>query len=153
MGYFEWCGGSIQKKSAVSGMEKMAIIFRTFKISPVIHGTDIGRWCETASKGAWIDSAKDSIHNVSNFPTYEFEIDFADSHKLQERIMKIVMETIEPSSPIGEALGIKGNIGEGLVVSFTYKGGVKMPKIKTMDNEKAQKCEDLAVKVSPVWRL
>mmetsp|Transcript_17037 Transcript_17037/g.25789 ORF Transcript_17037/g.25789 Transcript_17037/m.25789 type:complete len:145 (+) Transcript_17037:570-1004(+) len=76
--------------------------------------------------------------------------------------MKIVTESIEPSSPIGEARGIKGNIGEGLVVSFTYEGGfhqfkvkgdVKMPKIKKVDNEKAQKCKDLAVKVSPAWRL
>lgn len=166
--YFEWCGGSIQKKSAVSGMEKMAIIFRTFKVSPLLHGSEIGRWYETTSKGAWIDSTKDSIYNVSNFPTYEFEIDFADSHKSQERIMKIVTETIEPSSPIGESLGIVGNIGEGLVVSFTYEGGfcqfkvkgdkhanggVKTPKIKKVDNEKAQNCEDLAIKVSPAWRL
>mmetsp|Transcript_17037 Transcript_17037/g.25792 ORF Transcript_17037/g.25792 Transcript_17037/m.25792 type:complete len:98 (+) Transcript_17037:280-573(+) len=54
--YFEWCGGSIQKKSAVSGMEKMAIIFRMFKVSPVLHDTDGSRWYETTSKGAWMST-------------------------------------------------------------------------------------------------
>ena len=33
--YYEWCGGSIQKNSALTGFDKKAFIFQHFKISPI----------------------------------------------------------------------------------------------------------------------
>mgnify|MGYP003973985283 CR=1 FL=1 len=33
--YYEWSGGNIQKKSALTGKEKLAMIFRHFKCSPI----------------------------------------------------------------------------------------------------------------------
>ena len=33
--YFEWSGGSIQKNSACTGVDKRAIIFQYFKVSPI----------------------------------------------------------------------------------------------------------------------
>jgi len=33
--YFEWCGSGIMKNTAVQGLDKMAMIFRYFKVSPI----------------------------------------------------------------------------------------------------------------------
>ena len=50
--YFEWCGEGIQKNSAVSGLEKRAIIFQHFKVSPVENSVEANKddgsyWLET----------------------------------------------------------------------------------------------------------
>jgi len=138
--YFEWCGGNIQKNAAVSGLDKMAIIFKHFKVSPIEPSeTDPAVWYETKISGTiedadcggytWIDNPKANIFNIMNFPTYDIEIDFEQPLMSQNEMIKLVEETIEPNSPVGKQFGIEGNIGEGIVVSF------RIAKIiKTGDN-------------------
>lgn len=165
--YYEWCGGSIQKNTAVSGLDKRAIIFRHFKVSPIEHNEDIAAtWHETKIQDDWVDSAENKIYNICTFPTYDIIIDFSNPLMAQNEMVDLVENTIEPSSPVGETFGIKGNIGEGIVVSFTYKGTLhqfkvkgekhsksKVKKLKKVDDVKLQKIQDMAQKVTPGWRL
>ena len=165
--YYEWCGGNIQKNSAVSTLEKMSIIFRHFKVSPVEPSeTEPNVWFETTVAGEWIERKDARIYNISNFPTYEFEIDFNVPLLSQNKMVDLVENTIEPNSPVGRQLGVDGNVGEGVVVSFLYKDAMyqfkvkgekhsasKVKTLKPVDDEKVQKIQDIAQQVAPAWRL
>lgn len=165
--YYEWCGGNIQKKSAVSGLDKLAVIFRYFKVSPLDHSEAISSsWYETNVEGQWVDAKEARIFNISNFPTYEFDIDFNQPLLSQNKMIDLVENVIEPNSPVGRQLGIEGNIGEGVVVSFLYKdvlyqfkvkgekhSSSKVKVLKPVDDEKIQKIQNIAEQVAPAWRL
>lgn len=165
--YYEWCGGNIQKNSAVSGVDKLSIIFRHFKVSPLEPSeTESAVWYETAVDGEWVEERTARIFNISNFPTYEFEIDFNNPLMSQNAMVELVEKTIEPNSPVGRQFGIDGNVGEGVVVSFLYKDSMhqfkvkgekhsasKVKVLKPVDNEKLQAIQDVAQQVTPAWRL
>lgn len=165
--YAEWCGGSIQKNSAVSGLDKMSIIFRHFKVSPLEPSeTEVAVWHETKVGNIWIENKGSRIFNISNFPTYEFEIDFNQPLLSQNKFIDLVENTIEPNSPVGRQFGIDANVGEGIVLSFIFKDTLHMTKIKgekhsnskvktlkPVDNEKLQLVQEIAQKVTPAWRF
>lgn len=95
--YYEWAGGSIQKKSAVSDLDKMAIIFRHFKVSPLEPSeSEHAVWLETKIGDRWIDNRAARIFNISNFPTYEIEIDFNQPHLSHNKMIDLVEKVIEP---------------------------------------------------------
>ena len=164
--FFEWCGGNIQKKSAVSGLDKLAIIFAHFKVSH-IESSDIeqARWFETDG----MDSEEDNIFNISNFDTWAFEIDFNKPQFSIDEFLKVV-EVVENSSPVGNSFD-KDNIGEGIVVTFKYKGGLlrfkvkgdkhansKVKKLKPVDLVKEQKKIDfvnlvcIPIRLEQAWQ-
>jgi len=165
--YYEWCGAGIQKRTAVDGLEKRAMIFRHFKVSPLETGTETpAMWLETKVQEKWIDDTEKDIFNINNFKTYEFEIDFNNPLMIQNTFIETVEKNIEPSSPVGESFGIKDNIGEGLVISFMFRDNLymfkvkgdkhsksKVKKLKPVDTAKLQKIQDIAHKVTPAWRL
>lgn len=170
--YYEWCGGNIQKNSAVSSLDKMAVLFAHFKVSPLEpQGDDPedepSEWrttfCETYD---WIDDKEARIFNVMNFPTYKFSVDFNNPQMSQNKLVDVVEKVIEPNSPLGKQLGVEGNIGEGMVICFTYKDSLHMFKVKgdkhskskvkkldKVDEVKLQKIQDIAERVTPAWRL
>lgn len=165
--YYEWCGGGIQKKSAVTHLDKRAIIFQHFKVSPVEPDTSIkSKWYETKIGENWVDCKENDIFNICNFNTYEFDIDFSNPLMSVNYMKDLVENTIEVNSPVGQQFGIDGNIGEGMVISFIYKGvkqsfkvkGEKhsKTKVKTLtpvDEAKLQLRQEIAQKVCPAWRL
>lgn len=165
--YAEWCGGNIQSKSAASGLEKMTVIFRHFKVSPVENTEDEDAvWFETKAKDQWVEFTEKRIFNINKFPTYEFVIDFNQPMFSQNALVDLVENTIEPNSPFGRQFGIDGNIGEGIVCTFMLNGSLKQFKVKgskhsaskvktlkPVDNEKMQQIQDLAQSVTPAWRL
>ncbi len=165
--YYEWCGGNIQKNSAVSGLDKMSIIFRHFKVSPIEPSeTESAVWFETKTNDGWIEDKTARIFNISNFKTYDIVIDFNNPLMSQNAMIELVEKTIEPNSPVGQQFGIEGNVGEGIVVSFLYKDSMyqfkvkgekhsasKVKTLKPVDNEKLQKIQEVAQQVSPAWRL
>jgi len=134
--YFEWSGGNIQKQSAVAGLDKRAIIFQHFKVSPLESRLDeqgeeeSARWLETRVNEAWVDDVDRNIWNIMNFDTWKFEIDFEQALMSQDKFIKLVEETIEPNSPMGKAMGKEGNIGEGIVVTFTFSNTIHRFKVK-----------------------
>ena len=166
--YFEWCGAGIQKNTAVSGIEKkMAIIFSHFKVSPIEPSEEEPAvWKETKIGETWVSDNKADIFNINEFPTYEIEIDFAQPLMIQNSLVELVENVIEPASPVGKQFGMEKNIGEGIVVTFMYKDvlhrfkvkGEKhsaspVKKLKKVDNVKLQKIQDIAQEVTPAWRL
>lgn len=165
--YYEWCGGSIQKKSAVTGLDKLAIIFRHFKVSPIEPSeNERAIWLETKIGDRWVDDQSVRIFNISNFPTYEIEIDFNQPLLSQNKMIDLVEKVIEPNSPVGVQFGMDSNIGEGIVVSFHYKDGMqqfkvkgaahsntKVKTLKRVDDVKLQRIQDIAQQCCPAWRL
>ena len=181
--FFEWSGGNIQKKSAVSGLDKRAIIFQHFKVSPLepVIGNDgaetpeSARWLETQGEYVicegefgmtWVAREEVGIHNIMNAQTWNFEIDFETPLLSQNQFIELVEKVIEPNSPIGKQMGVEGNVGEGAVFTFMYKETMhrfkvkgeehsvsKVKTLKPVDNEKEQLKIDIATKVTPGWRL
>lgn len=174
--YYEWCGGSIQKNSALSGFDKKSFIFQHFKISPIeqildANGKQVNAiWRETfvmdGSDQIWVDTVEHNIYNVMNFPTWEFTIDFNMPGEAQNKMIETVINDIEPNSPIGAKLGKEGNVGEGVVVAFLYKDSLhrfkvkgekhsksKVKTLKPVDTELEQKKVDFANEVCTSGRL
>ena len=128
--YFEWAGGNIQKKSALSGLDKRAVIFQYFKVSPIepILAKDGSEesaiWLETkladsanpqiSGYDEWVDCPEKNIFNIMNFPHGTIEIDF-ERPDLAQNVMIKMVEDNEKNSPVGQQFGIEKNILEGYV--------------------------------------
>jgi len=171
--YFEWCGGGIQKKSAISGLDKRAIIFRHFSVAtlePTFYNNDPNKeylkWYPTTVRSYHIDCVEHDIHNIMNFPKYKFTIDFENPLLTQNEMIRIVEEVIEPDSPVGKVFGKDGNVGEGIVVSFMFGNELitfkvkgekhsksKVKTLKPVDEVKEQLKNDIAQQLTPAWRL
>lgn len=179
--YYEWCGQGIQKNTAVQGLEKMSIIFKYFRVSPVeyqepddtVEPSDADDtvepagtlWLETRVDGKPVQNPEARIWNVQTFPTYDFVLDFSDPRAALEYMDDIVKNKIEESSPVGEYFGVTGAIGEGMVVTFTFKGKTYTFKVKgsrhvgtkkqvdPVDSEKMDAVQQVAHAVTPAWRL
>lgn len=142
--YYEWSGGNIQKASAVSGLDKRAIIFKHFKVSPLEpqdeEATETAYWLPTSVTGslsfdeadpvAWVDYTNVNIYNIMNFPNWEFEVDFNHPKLSQNKFIELVEERIEPCSPLGKEMGIENNIGEGIVCEFWFQDSLNRFKVK-----------------------
>jgi len=117
--YFEWCGGNIQKNACVSGLDKMAVIFKYFKVSPIEPQTEdngrevAARWLETNG----ICNEEKNIFNVTKFPSVELEIDFNEPQMAINKMIKLT-EDVENNSGIAKAFNVPDNIGEGFVWTF-----------------------------------
>jgi len=158
--YFEWAGGNIQKKSALTGLDKRAMIFRYFKVSPLepqfaTDGTETAAfWLETKLNrcigkrnneldgssedlyiDTWLDNTEVNIFNIMNFPTKKVTIDFNEPLMSQNKMIEMV-EILEKNSPVGQLFGIDNNIGEGYVWTFEYKDNVYRFKTKGEEHSK-----------------
>lgn len=157
--YGEWAGGNIQKNSALSGYEKVFILFEYFKVTSI--DSEESQWYRTI-----VDSVQNKIYNINNFEKTYFEIDFNEPEKHINNIIKLV-DTIEDASPLGKRFGFNNNIGEGVVcsyltddnqlVQFKVKGEKhsKSP-VKTLtkvDTEKLSKVEECLTKICHNWRF
>lgn len=172
--YFEWAGGNIfSGASALTGIEKSAVIFQHFKVSPIeptidINGTEASAvWRETYSLGVgWLNYKDKKIYNIMQYETWSFDIDFNAPQMSQNKFIKVVEETVEPNSPIGKMMGVDGNIGEGIVVTFEYNGNIfkfkvkgekhsktNVKTLKPVDEVKEQKKIDFANYAAKGWRL
>jgi hypothetical protein len=172
--FYEWGGGNIQKKSALSGLDKRAIIFHHFKVSPIEPNTEEkSYWLETCVKNntskdkeeEWISFEETNIFNIMDFPLYEIDIDFNKPDIAQNKLVELV-DQIEHNSPVGNKFGFVGNIAEGVVFTFEYKGELYKFKVKgekhanskvkvliPIDSEKEELKRNLAVELCPAWRL
>jgi len=127
--YAEWCGGNIQKNSAVSGLDKRAIVFEYFKVSPVNPDKDIpSKWLKTDVID-WKPYNKSNIFNITDFPTWKYTIDFEQPLLSQNQMIHDV-GVLEGNSLVGQKMGIDGNVGEGIVFTFEYKDVIYRFKAK-----------------------
>ena len=162
--YGEWAGGSIQKNTAVQGLTKSFFIFKRFRVTSIDSGDT--EYFDTCIDGKYIDDTSNDIYNVSNFPTYEFDLDLNRPDIFQTEIVNLVETKIEPASPLGQQLGFPSNVGEGVVCEVTVKDRTslfkvkgekhsksKVKKLKKIDNELENKKIEVANEVSRNWRL
>jgi len=121
--YGEWAGPGIQKGVGVSQLpEKHFFIF----------GCKIATEDDEESN-YWVDhsqlrSTNPRISNVFEYPNYSIEIDFNKPKLVINDLIDITNE-IEKQCPVAKQLGYEG-IGEGVVWSTRYKGGVLRMKVK-----------------------
>ena len=174
--YGEWAGGNIQKNSALSGNEKVFILFEHFKVSSIESSeeekvvwykttisSDFG---VTKSDIEWVSYRNNKIFNIMDFPTYNFEIDFNTPDRGINQIIELV-DVIEEASPVGKAFGFEANIGEGVVCSylnednsliqFKIKGekhsNSKVKTTKVVDTSKLDKIDACVEKICHSWRF
>ena len=173
--YFEFCGGNIQKNSAVSSLEKRAIVFQHCKIKSFDEEIP-SKWVETrgmttSGRRSWLPAdveGSHDIYNIMKFKNWKFKIDFSDPNATVKHLKTIVEDEIEPNSPLGQRMGVNENIGEGVVVTFKHKGDIikfkakgekhsssKVTKIKefAMSSEDEKRCTEFANKYATASRM
>lgn len=99
----EFCGSNIQKGVAITQLPKMFIIFK-IKVNDT--------WIDLREY-KHIELPEYRIYNIQNFQTFDLEIDFANPHDTENKLVTIT-EAVEKECPVGKAFGVSG-IGEGIV--------------------------------------
>jgi len=108
--YGEWCGGNIQNGVAISGLEKMFVVFGL----RIFFG-DVKVWGDHS-----LFPSKHSIqlYNTTEFKTYNIEIDFNRPEDYQQTLTDLTNE-VETECPVGKfferKLGEDNTTGEGIV--------------------------------------
>lgn len=114
----EWCGGNIQKGVAITGLEKMFVIFGV-KIVP--NNEEIPAYWVNEDLPLLV-SPQYQIHNINNFETYEISIDFNNPADIQNKLIELT-DAVEEECPVGKYFGrVKGTdctTGEGIVWTYT----------------------------------
>ena len=164
--YGEWCGGSIQKKVALNGLEKMFVIFNaTIRTRENTESRNLDWFPVEEIKKMKLTDKK--VHNIYDFKTWQTTINF---EKFYESINQIVENTVavEEECPVAKEFGSTG-IGEGIVYIcvtpgynnsdfwFKSKGekhaNSKVKTLKPVDDAKINRMIEIANKVTPAWRL
>jgi len=127
----EWCGGNIQKGVAISGLDKMFVIFAV-KVVPT-NEEDSNYYLH---EDVWAEYTypDHKIYNINDFETYTVDINF-NHPELARNDMIDIMEKVEKECPVGKAFGRGENdddntTGEGNVWVGWYKGNRYVFKIK-----------------------
>lgn len=161
--YYEWAGGSIQKKSALTGLDKRAIIFAHAKVSPLLPDPTIvesenqpAYWIDTVENGNFVMNHEANIYNILAYDTWQISIDFNEPERSVNSFLKLLHEN-ELNSPVGKYMGIEKNVLEGMVwtgrgsddelLKFKVKGekhtSSKVRTLKPVDDVKEQAKNDL----------
>lgn len=128
--YYEWAGGNIQAKSALTGLGKRSMIFAHYKVSPIEHDPEERSiWLPTTTNGIPVASGINAIYNVRDFATWGFGVDFENVKLSQNQFLKI-LEGVEKSSPVGRYFDKPENIGEGVVGTFMWEDILYRFKVK-----------------------
>ncbi len=165
--FFEFAGGNIQRLSACSGLDKRAILFRHFKVSPIdTESEEFSYWLETKDDDLYLSNSEENIFNIMNYKHYKFKIDFNRPEEAQNNILDIVLNEIEPNSSVGKEMGIDGNVGEGLVLEFRYNNDLlrfkvkgekhsnsKVKMLKYVDLDKVDKVDKCVEAITHEWRF
>lgn len=157
--YGEWAGGNIQGNVALKELPKAFYIIG-IKISPF----------DEEESAYWVgyehyESKEDSIYNISNFETFEIDIDFNNPKLVQNKFVELI-KYVEDECPVAKTLGVSG-IGEGIVWTASYKGQTykfktkgekhagksKVKTVRKVDEAKMSKVAIVVDKVTPIWRL
>jgi len=119
----EWCGGNIQKGVAISGLEKMFIIF---DIS-IAEDNEKKRFLSKEDFDKIEVDNEHNIHHTKQFKQFELEIDF---NKPQAYLPTLVQYTkeVEEECPIGKFFNRNKDdgdcvTGEGIVWKYQYEDG------------------------------
>lgn len=153
----EWAGKGIQKGVAISQVDKF---FSIFKVK-------VGENYVSNEVLSTLKSNENRIFNMTQFGSYEIEIDFNRPEFSQNTLVDLTLQ-VEKECPIGKFFGVSG-IGEGIVWScvtlgfessdfwFKTKGEEhsvsKVTKIAAVDIEKIKSNEEFVEKTVTENRL
>lgn len=121
----EWAGGSIQKNSALSGVDKKFLIFSQFN---VIHADQsVSTYSTTFLK---LESTDIYLLECITGTQFTAQVDFNSEISINEflKLMEDSIAAIEESSPTGKFFGQSNNIGEGYVCSFSVTNSTEQTK-------------------------
>ena len=168
--YFEWAGKGIQKGVGISEIEKSAFIFSEFKVSPIDENSEEkSYWLPTCTTGGQrlfnVSNTEARIYNICDFKTFDIEIDFNNTDKIQNELIKMTLE-VEEECPVAKDFGITG-IGEGIVFETILEDGTrlcfkskgekhsnsKVKTIKAVDTEKLDKIDKCVEEICHNWRF
>ena len=130
----EWCGGNIQKGVAISGLEKMFVIF-AIKVVDEFTEEVPSYYLETDKWKHLFNLGSDyNIYNINNYDSFSIEVDFNDPSVAQNKMVELV-EQVEKECPVGKAFGRKldtedDTTGEGIVWVGWYEGNRYVFKTK-----------------------
>lgn len=108
--YGEWCGGNIQKGVAISGLEKMFVIF-AIKVDNM--------WLDD-DRLSRIKIPENKIFNILDYANHTIELDFNKPSEFSDKLAELT-DTIEKECPVGKAFGNSG-VGEGIVWKCITEG-------------------------------
>lgn len=125
----EWAGQGIQKGVGVSQLPKSFYIFDCQIYNPKrdesiwldIRSIDI----KTGHRGSKVEP---NIYKITDFPTYEIEIDFNNPGLVQNKLVELTNE-VEKECPVAKQLGVLGT-GEGIVWKTEWNHRRYMFKVK-----------------------
>lgn len=135
----EWCGGSIQKGVAISGLEKMFVIFAVKVVTSISDDDDRTSSNYYLTDDIWCgyNSPKNKIYNINDFESFYVDIDFNNLEVARNNLIE-VMSKIEKECPVGKAfgreLGKDNTTGEGNVWVGWWKGNRYVFKVKGEDH-------------------
>ena len=114
--YGEWAGQRIQKGVGISELPKGFYMFDSKAYNP---DTDESKWITTGnSEFIPIGFDEENIYQITEFPTYEIEIDFNNPGLVQNKLIELTT-AVELDCPVARQLlgeDCKGKlIGEGIV--------------------------------------
>lgn len=171
--FFEFAGGSIQRNSACTGLDRRCFIFQHFMTKEIDAVADengyieSSKWLETKADGKFISADDYNIFNIMNFNIWKFDVDFSNPLVSQNEFIDVV-DVLEQESPVGKSFGIEGNVGEGIVCTFTYmdrlfkfkvkgekhaKGSGKVKTLTPVDIEKINKVKEFSQTIIHDWRF
>ena len=152
----EWCGGAVQRRTTLSVLPKMFVMFAAKIVTGEhIDGSSSGHWADIAGLIDH-DFPDDLIFNTLRFGSWNMEIDFERPKMFQNDLVDASM-AVEASCPGAKYFGIDG-IGEGIVwncveegwdpyqFGFKVKGekhsATKVKKLASVDVEVVKAIED-----------
>lgn len=120
----EWCGQGVQKKMAISSLEKMYVIFGVGRGKPVTFIDKNGDeqrvvewdWMPFEEMVAYLSKpefAANRVFATGMFQTYMESFDFSNPQSILDRTTELTHQ-VEACCPVGNHFGAQG-IGEGIV--------------------------------------
>lgn len=127
----EWCGGNIQKGVAISGLEKMFVVFA---VKVATESDEESNYYLHKDICLLIRHTESRIYNILDFKQYSIDIDFNRPDIAQSKMIEIVDE-IENECPVGKEFGRgesddDNTTGEGFVLVAWYNGYRYIFKVK-----------------------
>lgn len=158
----EWAGKSINNNVAINNIEKSFFIFA---IKIIDFSNEEANFFLSKDIVRNFNSTTNKIYNIYDYPTFEIEIDFNNPLLKQNELIELTTKVAD-ECPVAKEFGHSG-IGEGIVfttywndVQYVFKSkdkrhskSSKVHTLKVVDENKLSKVQDVAVKVTPIWRL
>lgn len=120
--YGEWAGKGVQKRVAISEIDKSFFYFDCKVYNP------------TTGEDTWIKMREINIDNIPNvysiynYNVWRINIDFNNPGEIQNTLIKITTD-VEKKCPVAKAFGYLG-VGEGVVWTTFWKGEKYIFKVK-----------------------